>query len=304
MSFHYKLFEFKLFSELYCPELLPLDFQPDETELSIRFGKVSTEGLIKPRRKALGFQAKKDEFWMNVPNIARYLVTKGREIVIDPVHGADEASIRVFLLGSCLGALLMQRDFFILHGNALKIGSCAISMMGLSGAGKSTLSASFVKRGYSVLADDVCALNTKGEVLPSFPQIKLWADAAKQLAIETTMLRKIRPQIEKYAVPLEANFYPHPLPLKLVYILNSHNKDAIEMKNIVGFEKYQLLHFQSYRLPYVKGLEQEQGHKTHCSRLAGRVALAKITRPSAGNSLEKLTDFIESDLSHRGLLRG
>ena len=44
------------------------------------------------------------------------------------------------------------------------------------------MAASLAKRGYSILADDVCAINADGEILPSFPQIKLWADAAKQLS--------------------------------------------------------------------------------------------------------------------------
>ena len=304
MTFQYNAFQLNLLSDFYFPELLPISFEQGKADVRIRLGKVSAEGIQDPIKKAASFQAKKDEFWLNIPGVARYLVTNGCEIVIDAADETDESSIRIFVLGSCFGALLLQRGLFVLHGNAVRIGSYAFSITGLSGAGKSTLAGSLAKRGYSILADDVCAINAKGEIIPSFPQIKLWADAAKQLSIETENLRKIRPDIDKYAISLETQFYSKPLPLKLVYILNSHQEDAIQLKNLKGFDKYLPLKTQTYRLEYVESLAQEQNHKLQCTQIAAQIELAQITRPSGPNQLLQLTDYIESDLNQRGFSAG
>lgn len=55
-------------------------------------------------------------------------------------------------------------------------------------------------------------LLTHGEVQPSFPQIKLWSDSAIHLNIDTQFLRRIRPTMEKFAVPLGKQFYKELLP--------------------------------------------------------------------------------------------
>lgn len=300
MTFYYKAFELNLVSDLYFPELLPIRFQKQKMDVRIRFGKVPANGIQDPIKSTASFQAKKDVFWLQIPGVARYLVTNGCEIVIDAMDETDENSIRIFLLGSCFGALLLQRGLFVLHGNAIRIDSYSFSIAGLSGAGKSTLAASLAKRGYSFLADDVCAINAKGEILPSFPQIKLWADAAKQLSIATNGLRRIRPDIDKYALPLTTQFCAQPLPLKLVYILNAHQEKNIVLKDLKGFDKYLPLKTQTYRHEYVESLAQVQSHKRQCIDLASQIELAQITRPAGPNQLQQLTDYIEFDLQKRG----
>ena len=300
----YQAFQLIIQSALEFPELFPLSEERSlNTDVIIQYGEVSETGLESPIKKGLFFQAKQAVFWLHIPKIARFLVTNGHEITIDPFPGVDEDSIRVFLLGSCFGALLMQRGLYLLHGNAIQIGQHAISFTGKSGAGKSTLSGAFFKRGYSILADDVCAINAQGDVIPSFPQIKLWADAAAKLTIDTSALRKIRPNIEKYAVPLGDHFQQQPLPLKIIYILNPHNKDEIVIQRLSGVEKFKPLRFQSYRPSYLKGLSLDANHKKQCGELANRITLARVTRPNSGFSLDLLAEYIESDLAEQGFSR-
>jgi hypothetical protein len=301
--YQYQAFQLIIQTELVCPELQKQDFM-SSPDVEIVYGKVDEKGLDAPIKKALTFQIKKNIFWLSVPNIARFLVVGGRKIIIEPASGVDEDSIRLFLLGSCFGALLMQRGLFLLHGNAIQIGQNAISVVGVSGAGKSSLSASFLKRGYSILADDVCAINAEGHVIPSFPQIKLWADAAEKLEIDTVSLRKIRPNIEKYAVPLADNFCSQSLSLKLVYALRLDNKDTLTLTKASGIEKFKSLRAQMYRRSYTHGIFGGQAHQALCGQLANRIDLAHLTRPNSGYHLDKLVDFIESDLSERGLLCG
>ena len=299
--YDYYAFALSIRSELAFPELLPCSHAASP-DLNITFGDVSVQGLGSPNQsKGLFYQVTESELWLHVPNVARFLISHGNQITIDPIAGADEDSIRVFVLGSCMGALLMQRDLFLLHGNAIKVGDHCISFVGHSGAGKSTLSGAFFKRGYSILADDVCAVSTTGHVMPSFPQIKLWFDAAKQLNIDTQALRRIRPLIEKFAVPLAQQFQPDALPLKVVYVLNPNNKDEFNFSTITGMQKLQPLQANTYRKNYLAGPDKKRAHFQRCSQLASQISLVRINRPNDGFKLDELVNLIQQDLTARGL---
>lgn len=301
--YSYRAFNLTIRSELPFPELLPLSDlkEAPDKPITIQFGEVNPQGIGSATNKGLFYQVSSNEFWLNVPNIAHFLVSNGQEIKVAPAPGIDQDSLRVFLLGSCMGALLMQRDFFLLHGNAVKIGNCCISFVGNSGAGKSTLSAAFFKRGYSILADDVCAIGEQSAVQPSFPQIKLWFDAAKQLDIETKQLRKIRPKLEKFAIPLLHQFHQEALPLKAIYILHSHNKDSFKVETLNGMQKIQPMLSNMYRKNYLKGSAKERSYTTRAANLANQTALIRITRPNDGFKLNELVDLIEQDLQDRCL---
>ena len=72
---------------------------------------------------------------------------------------ADEDKIRLYILGTCMGALLMQRKILPLHGSAIAIDGKAYAFVGDSGAGKSTLASAFLSKGYKLLSDDVIAVS-------------------------------------------------------------------------------------------------------------------------------------------------
>jgi hypothetical protein len=73
--------------------------------VTIRFGAVPAH----PQRvddSGVLYQANADQFLLRLPKIAAYLVQNGDEIVIDRAPGATDDEVPLFLLGSCLGALL------------------------------------------------------------------------------------------------------------------------------------------------------------------------------------------------------
>ena len=297
----YYAFALRIKSEIAFPELLACS-NASLPEISITWGEVSPTGIdTQNQSKGLFFQASESALWLHVPKVARFLIIHGNQIIIDPFEGVDEDSIRVFILGSCMGALLIQRDLFLLHGNAIKVGEHCISFVGHSGAGKSTLSGAFYKRGYSILADDVCAVNVSGLVVPSFPQIKLWFDAAKHLNIDSRALRKVRPLIEKFAVPLALQFHQGALPLKMVYVLNAHNRDEFQFTTVSGMQKLQPLQTNTFRKGYLNGLKKEQVHFKRCVQIASQIGLVRINRPTDGYKLKELVDLIEQDFIVRGL---
>ncbi len=302
MMHYYHAFGLNIKSELLLPDVLVASKAFNISDLVIKFGEVDLDGLPQAASDGAFYQSSTNAFWLNVPDIARYLVTDGNQIIIHANNRRDEDSIRVFLLGSCMGALLMQRDLFLLHANAIKVGGHCVSFSGRSGIGKSTLSAAFMRRGYSILADDVCAINASQEVIPSFPQIKLWADASQKLAVQTKSLRKIRPNVDKFSVPLKATFHTCNLPLKVLYVLAAHNQDKVELKAFEGLKKILPLKNNTYRYPYLNGLGKTNVHLKHIGALASKISVVQVSRPKSGFQLDALVALIEDDLLKRGLL--
>ncbi len=298
--YHYHVFGLNIESELEFPELLPRRVTHGEhSDILIRWQPVEVQGIDQPIFKNTFLQAKKNLLWLNIKDVGRFLIADGSQIDIDPIEPIDLATIRLFLLGSCMGALLMQRDLFLLHGNTIKIGEACIAFVGDSGIGKSTLSGAFFKRGYSILADDVCALDANLNVIPSLPQIKLWQDAAIKLGIETQALRKVRANTDKYAIPLADQFYERPLPLKIIYCLNKKSSLTVHLQSVVGLDKIKALQQNSYRYFYLRGLEKEAMHINQCIHVSQQVDLVSISRPEDGFELDALVDKIELDLSSR-----
>ena len=55
-----------------------------------------------------------------IPETAFYCIEDGRKITVSPLAGADPEKVRVYLLGTCMGALLMIRGMLPLHGSAVE----------------------------------------------------------------------------------------------------------------------------------------------------------------------------------------
>lgn len=299
--YYYVAFGLTIASEIELPELLAHpQIQASSTDVTILYGEVSPSGIGAESHGYPYFQAKENVMWLDIADVGRFLMSNGKQMTVAPIAGADPAIVRLFLLSSCMSALLMQRDLFVLHGNAIKIGNACISFVGDSGVGKSTLSGAFFKRGYSLLADDVCVINQDLHVLPSIPQIKLWPDSANKLGINTQTLRRVRPGFDKVAFPLTEQFHVDPLPLRVIYCLNA-SSDAFGAQRIMGVHKIMPLQQHVYRRYYLKGLAKEKKYYEQCARLATEVEVVNLVRPADGFQLDAFVDYIEADLRQKGM---
>ena len=294
----YHCYHLNIASELALPELLPGDFTTPD--ITIRQANISNEGLAGGNPIGPFLHAMPQQLWLQVPDVARYLIRQGNEILYDPEPGIDEASIRVFLLGSGLGALLFQRGLLVLHGNAFRVGDGGVICTGHSGAGKSTLAAAIMQRGYPILADDVCPIDAQGCALPGMPRIKLWQDSANKLNIATDGLERIRPDFSKYNYPLEQAYCAEKLPVRVVYILHAQDdEEAFRVEPVTGLRKFNPLKNQTYRFSYLKGMQTDQQHLAWVSQLAARIQVIHLYRPQGSFQIQELTDFILDDITQR-----
>jgi hypothetical protein len=270
------------------------------TDVVVDYGVVP-DSLEEVRFKGVRYQAAPGRFLLTVDGIARYLVAEGCKIVIQKAAGAEDDAVRLFLLGSAFGALLHQRGVLPLHASAIRANGKAVLFCGSSGIGKSTLAGAFFKKGYPVLADDICALSPGDDgipmVLPGFPQIRLWADATRELEEDCTSLPKVRQELEKYGLPLQEGFCTKPTPLGRIYVLGTTNTDRFEMVPVNGQEKFNALMRSTYRFRFTEGLGSKPEHFNQCTAVGRHAEVRKITRPGRGFRLDELMELIEKDFA-------
>jgi hypothetical protein len=283
--FRHSVYGLTIESWIPFPELEPA-LEGAKADVVFRLGDVPAE-LKGCRQTGARFQIAPGRLLLWMDHVARYLVNEGREIVVQPESGALESDVRLFLLCSPVGALLHQRGFLPLHASAIATPRGAAVLMGGSGVGKSTLAASFQRRGFRVLADDISAVRFAPDgvpwVMPGLPQLKLWPDAISRLGSNADDLARLRPQVEKRAFPFRENFHSEPLPLDHIYFLRVRAARDVGVERISGMDRLPRLMHNTYRSQFVPGLGLSAPFFESASRLANAVAMTCVSRGADGD---------------------
>jgi hypothetical protein len=262
----YSAFGLTLHADIFFPELFSASGSPD---VVIQRGVIS-EGHSGP-----------NTVFLNLPTIAKFLIEAGNRVTYDPATCVSDESLRLFILGSCMGAILHQRGYIVIHGNAISLdGKTCQIFVGHSGAGKSTTAAWYYQQGATILADDICAIGYDNDsnpiVIPSYPQLKLWQSSATLLDIDTRSLRRVRPEDAKFALPIHTQFQPTPLPL--TKITEIHSKECTT-ESVRGIEKITLLTTHTYRAYFLRRMKKMNSYTKVLILLSQKVEMSRERRP-------------------------
>jgi hypothetical protein len=293
--FHYRAFGLNIASELDLPELQTRP-EASEPDVHIRVGAVP-ESLADPQESGVLFQAAPNRFLLRLDHV-RFLVQNGSEILVERL-AENAAQLRVFLLGSCFGALLHQRGLLVLHASAVQTPKGAVAFAGVSGAGKSTTLGAFLQRGYPLLSDDLAAIHRDETgrlvVEPAIPRARLWSDSASQLGHSTRVLRREQPELEKYLLPA-SSFASSPVPLHRVYLLHTDNlAKVVSLESLAPFQAFKALVQHTFRQRFLNGLGTRFVHFGLVSAAVSQAPIVKLTRPSKPFLLDELADRLEAD---------
>src|SRR5699024_11191655 len=208
--------------------------------------------------------------------------------------------IRLYLLGTCMGAVLLQRRVLPLHGSAVVVDGCAYAIVGDSGAGKSTLASAFLQRGYQCMSDDVIpvTLSYKGSpiVTPAYPQQKLWKNSLHQFGVDTANLFPIIDREEKFAVPISTQFAKTQVPLAGVFELMKTEDGMIKVNSMQNLERLFKLFYHTYRPFFVEQLHLLEWHFNMCTKVISSVRMYQLYRPSSGFTANELVDVMLSTI--------
>jgi hypothetical protein len=293
--FSYVAFGLNICSDLECQGLLRGNGIP---HVRVRFGQVP-ERLQELSAQGVLYQASPGKFLLQMDGVARYLISNGDDILIQPAPGAQADVIRLFLLGSAFGALLLQRSVLPIHGSAIVTPRGAVIFAGPSGCGKSTLAGAFHHRGYSVLADEICAIDTVGapRVFAASPYLTLWADALEKLGIDNSNLPRARSNLEKYILPLDVGFAIEPVPVHALYMLEMAHPGKLTLVRATGLGKVRAVACSAYRERFVKGMGLLDQHFRQISDVARSARVTCIHGRERSLSVDGLANLLEADFA-------
>ena len=293
-KFIYKVYGLNVISDIEIPQLIQATIKDiDEIDVAIKLGKMPG--------KISGYKAKKRKnkyrnniMWINIDNVAQYYIYKGREIVIEPYDESDINDIRVFLLGTIFGGLLIQRQILAIHGGSVDIDGNGIIITGDSGCGKSTLTSALVDIGYNMITDDVAAIrkSDKGKILiePAYPQRKLCKDAIHNFGYDLNKFNKAYGQRDKLFIRIPDKFSYKPVEI----CISDNNK--VEIEEINGFEKIDIIRKNIYREEILNKVGMKEKYFNMLLNLSKDISIYRIKRPLKIFTLKEQIDEINKVL--------
>jgi HPr Serine kinase C-terminal domain len=305
--YNYNAYDLGICSALPLPELQPA--AEVAADVMILLGRVDwspSPGGIQ-REEEMRFEITSDEAFFSWPQLGKFRVRDGKEIVIDPNQGVEERMLRLPLLGTILAVLLHQRGHLVLHASAVAIDGEAVVFVGNKGRGKSTMAATLYRRGHELIADDVVALafeNGRPIVVPGYPQFKLYPEAvAASLGDDHKYLPELAEGYEKLGRRIGDRFARQPLPLNSIYVLGLGPIATITSIDpqtaLLGLIR------NSYMARFGKQLltgVEASSHLRQCTRLVRQVPVLRLERPNSLALLPSVARLVEEHVQQNSVL--
>ena len=195
--------------------------------------------------------------------------------------------------------LFHQQHRLALHASGVVLDGQVVAFAAQGGWGKSTLAAALHMRGYHMIADDLVVVemhNNLPVVIPGFPRMNIWPEAAEAIGIDPESLPLIRDEIEKRSKLTHDSFSTVPQPLGAIYVLASGDDAGIEPLPPAAAT------IELVRTLFISGFGSRFTQKTQdnttflqCADLAKRVPVRLLRRQNDLTALPRLLELIEDD---------
>jgi hypothetical protein len=223
---------------------------------------------------------------LDIPDVARYLVSDGNLVEIDPCDSVAAPEVRRFLRMTPAAALYLQRGIPVLHAAVVAdAAGSAVMLAGASGAGKSVLLATLVKRGWGLVTDDLAPVTLDDDqvpfAVPTWPEVILWPDSPGPAA----------------ALGPDVRFVDEARPIRAIWWLGVHAFDPIEVRGVEGIARFEALAAMAYNRRIAGALLDRASYL----RVAGAVAdsgipIRRLIRPRGRHTAAELADIIEDQI--------
>jgi hypothetical protein len=292
----YRAFGLNVYSEVPLPELQEINPEIKAADVIIGYADLNKLWLEKAEKEEQYFVIEETSILFRMPNVAIFLIRNGNEILVTPTDGVKEDYIRLYVLGTCMGAILMQRKILPLHGSAIAINGKAYAIVGDSGAGKSTLASAFINKGYSLLSDDVIPVTLNEDhtpiVTPAYPQQKLWLESINHFGMDSEGYRRIIDRETKFAIPVSTDFANQSMPLAGVIELVKTENEEIEITPIQSLERLHTLFTHTYRNFFINPAGLMEWHFSTTAKMVNQIDLFRLSRPISRFTAHDLTELI------------
>ncbi|OOE14602.1 aldolase [Fictibacillus arsenicus] len=292
--YQYNSFGLNITSEICFPELFVTTFNGCG-DVQIGIGNLTELWNKKVTSNSQVF-VEKNLVLFKIPNLSIFCIKNSNSIIFSPELGADQDKIRLYLLGTCMGTLLLQKKILCLHGSAVAIDGKAYAFVGDSGAGKSTIAAAFALKNFQLISDDVIAINFDNQdkplVMPSYPQQKLWEESLICFGMNSINYKPLFERETKYAVPVK-NPIIVPIPLAGIIELSAiENESSIRYESLDGLHRVQTLFQHTYRSSFIRRLKLSDWHFRETVKLINRIQMSKLSRPTQQFTVHEMVSIV------------
>jgi hypothetical protein len=217
---------------------------------------------------------------LEVPDVARYLVSDGNLVEIEP--GGAIGEVRRILRMTPTAALYLQRGTPVLHAAvAADPSGHAVILAGNSAVGKSVLLAALVERGWGLLTDDLApvALDDTGVpvALPTWPEMTLFG-----------------PSGARRVVGGAASFVDGARPVGAIWWLGVHSFDPIEVCGVERTDRFEALGAMAYNRRIADALLDRASYLRVAAAVAGSgIPIRQLIRPRGRWTAGELADIVE-----------
>ncbi|AJD92692.1 hypothetical protein JMA_33750 [Jeotgalibacillus malaysiensis] len=290
--FYYKSFGLTICSDIELSELTVTYRQP---QIKIELNKLLAAEWERISKFNVRSVVDKDYVMFEVDEIGWFKITGGNYIQYQPTKSAELKQIKLYLLGTCVGAILLQRKVLPLHGSAVLINGKAYAIVGDSGAGKSTLARALMEKGYKLISDDVLAVSFK-EGVPylssSYAQQKLWMESLDMFSMDAERYESIMLRETKFNVPVKQFYFDGEVELAGVFELSKADLPQPTINSIQGIGKLPLFFQHTYRKSFINRMGLADWHFNTTAGLAGQVDVYQLRRPEKKSTADELSNMI------------
>jgi hypothetical protein len=218
---------------------------------------------------------------LEVPEVARYLVSAGKLVEIE-LAGGGAGEVRRMLRMTPTAALYLQRGIPVLHAAvAANAAGQAVMLAGNSSVGKSVLLAALLQRGWGLLTDDLApvTLDEAGVpvALPTWPE-----------------MTQFGPSGSRQTVGAEASFVAEARPIKAIWWLGVHRFDPIKVHGIEGADRFEAFGAMAYNRRIASALLDRASYLRVGAAVAGSgIPIRALIRPHGLWTADELADIVE-----------
>lgn len=238
-------------------------------------------------------------FWVS-PNGRRILYEK---IPSQKSQKAPSLSPLIFLQTNVFSFSLLKLGVEAFHASSVALGDKAVAFLGESGYGKSTLAASFLRKGFPLLTDDVLAIREKDGrffTSPGAAQIKLWPQTAKKILGRSPAGGTMSPVAKKIILPLQRKTMGgSACEVKLLYVLwprFEKGSPAIRIRKLKPQDGVMALIKSSHNL-VLQDSRRLSNQVIFASKLAKNVPIRALSFPMDLKKIPAVRDLVLRDIS-------
>lgn len=255
----YSAFELKVDSELPLLGFSALEPGDDETDVDVT---IKLGELPEAPEEGLPWTVADSEVTLWIKGVGAYRAREGREVVVAPEEKVPLSRVALGLRGSMWAALMMQRGLIPIHASCLYHPDGGILLFGPVGVGKSTLATALNYKGFEIVSDEMTVLRRVDgsvEVVPSYPEIRLWANALEAFGIPREAWgRPVRPPLLKFSLPVP-NWHSEPCRPRAMFFLSQRRDPDIEVRPLPQLSALGQVHRMLYRSRFLAEMPDQAG---------------------------------------------